>query len=427
MNKKLITVVSSLGVAATFWACGSGNINEFDQNDEITQFNYNTDDARISLRDSAYAHCFFDEGCRLQYGVASPSGGDMSSSEVVVSSSSVQGVDQSQLSRSSSSFTLGQGTRPSSSSQNLIVDFESSSSSVIDAGVIGTCAPKSATINQGETTTFSFVKNTNSTVDANTLYKAKYTWNYGEAGDALATPTGNEKATSAAVGYATSGKKQVSLSIAYGNQVSNIDCAPLQVNGAAITGCKCAPVSESVDVAEGGLAAWGVSGCKTTANITGYEWAGAEVSEENPATATFVFEDKNITLAPKVRVSNDDNTIQEFECDAVKSINSDDPDFLFKTQTDTVSFTKNTEGALVFDLPSNWHNDGDAGTCSFVCTIKRGPSGDGKISGSIGETPIAGGDYVATTISTAITVKKTSVPFSINIGANEEAVCKLAW
>ena len=100
------------------------------------------------------------------------------------------------------------------------------------------------------------------------------------------------------------------------------------MNGAAITGCKCAAAASSVDVALGQSASWTVSGCTSRgATITGYTWGGAGVTGSG-TTAVGAVAAKGDVVQASVIVENDDNTKQTVTCPAVKAIDSNIPDYI---------------------------------------------------------------------------------------------------
>lgn len=331
MKQKLVFGMSAAMMAGAFWACGSGDVSEFDQGvdglalavlDQVTE------------SDVAYAiqSCEADPQCAAEMqnppDFAIPKSSEASSSSERGRSSSrplsSAMVPQSSMvisNRSSSStFTIA-----SSTTQEPV----SSSSVIVGPGAqYGTCAPLNNPINRGESTAWKVTKST--TANANLfLQSATYEWAFAE--DAVpAVSSKKANMTSDAITYATSGVKTATLLFTpHGGTPVSMECAPLQVNGAAITGCKCSPATETVDVAEGGVATWAVTGCKTQgANIVAYAWSANVTGAETSATA--VLAAKGDILAPTVTVANDDNTQQLVECGAVKAIDSNIPDYEIK-------------------------------------------------------------------------------------------------
>lgn len=415
-----------MSVAATaFWACGEGNINGKDLNDDIAMAS-NEQDLQ-TLKDNAIEDCRITPDCYLKYqgyleGTDVPSSVDNPTSSASLNP------------QSSSSFTFpGMSSSikiaRSSSSVNIIDDPGVSSSSgpaPITDDTFGTCAPAKNPINKGEKVQWKFTANSKYPgFDALKIAKATYTWSF--AADAVDDLSG-KGTMSGNITYPNSGATTASVTVLYDGTPITVACDPLQVNGAAITGCTCEPDVAIPDVANGPVTVtWSVSKCATVdATITGYEWTGATGTGES-ATAAFSEKDQEIT--PTVVVSNDDNTKQSFTCSAVKAIDASKPDYEFTDQgnTNAIPFVGNVDATVVFNLPSGWHGAGDAGTCTFACQVDRGGTGDGKITGSIGTVEIDGGDYVTASIDVANTIGGKSLPFVLNVGSNAGASCFVAW
>lgn len=426
MNKKFIVGLSSLALAGTFLACGEGQITSMNQTDEAILYSIKDDQKPdSSIVKNAIEDCKNDIACKdlvSGYGSTTPV-------PVAVSSSANQTLPSVV---SSSSATVPTFRSSSSKMQFASSDSQgalsSSSATPVPGGTgdLGTCAPVTNPITKGGSTTWKFNFNGKNSMglSAKDIIGYDFEWNFGTYGSKASQTITGLGATDP-ITYLNSGVAKASVKITKGAASYDVQCSDLQVNGAAITGCKCSAAAASVDITE--PAAWTVTGCTSAgANITGYTWVGAT---GEGASATHTFTEKNQTLAPTVNVANDDNTVQAVVCEEVKSTDATSPDYLFTEQGNdaAIAFVGNVDATLVFDLPSNWHNDNNAGTCSFVCTVQRGTAGDGKISGTIDDVKIAGGDYVTATISTAITVGKTSVPFKLDVGGNAGVTCSLAW
>lgn len=328
MKQKLVFGLSAAMVAGAFWACGSGEVVESDDNleglavallDQIT-------DAEVTL---AIQSCEANPQCAAEMQnppdfaipksseTTSSSDKGRSSSRQPMSSASVPQSSMVIVKQSSSSFSIA------SSTSNVP---QSSSSVIVGPGAeYGTCAPVTATINRGQSTTWKVTKAATASPQE-FLNKAEYVWTFADGTPATSTKTGNM--SSDAITYATSGVKTASLLLTTNSGVQvTMDCSPLQVNGAAITGCKCKAASETVDVAEGGAASWSVTGCASQgANITTYTWGGLGVAGDGPVAAA-VLAAKGDVVQPTLLVGNDDNTQQEVTCDAVKAIDSNIPDY----------------------------------------------------------------------------------------------------
>ena len=199
-----------------------------------------------------------------------------------------------------------------------------------------------------------------------------------------------------------------------------------EVVGAAITGCKCAAASETVDVAEGGVAAWTVTGCTTQgANITTYTWGGSGVIGEG-ASAYATLTAKGDVIQPTLVVGNDDNTLQDVTCPAVKAIDSNTPDYVFDKNSAIrgLRFEGNVNTTILFDMPPDWITEEN--DCSFMCSVERGLNGDGEVSGNLGSYNLKGEDFIQKHILVSLTIGGNTLPFVMNIGDNEGITCYLA-
>ncbi len=324
MNKKLLAGLSALVATGAFWACGEGNINKYDEMDGIVADQYTTPEQRAELKKKAIESCKADSlGCALTYAdylkdpdAPMSSEGDVASSESTGNSSSDGTIPKSSAGWviKSSSSSVG-GTDPVGSS--------SSAGGVVVTG-LGSCAPNKATIEKGDKVAWSFTPNLAEGTMQDFL-GATYSWNFGSDGDGTGM-------TSSPVTYGTSGKKTATLTVTMGMKNSTIECSPLQVNGVAIT-CTCTTEALSTydyTGASGATVSWKATCSSAGATITGYQWSGAEGTSEI-GTYTFTSE---TTVAPKVTVSNDDNSVQEFECPAVRGTEGPENEFDLSTATD---------------------------------------------------------------------------------------------
>ncbi len=219
------------------------------------------------------------------------------------------------------------------------------------------------------------------------------------------------------VSYSKSGSHATTLSI---NGDAPMTCAPVQVNGAPITGCECLD-NPSPDVAAGGVATWSVTGCLTTANISGYSWAGTPAA---PTTTFLYLCCKGETFTPTLSVYNDDNTVQPVTCPAATAIDATLPDYEMTASGNTagITFEGNVDATIVMNLLK--HGDGEtAGTCSFACQVNRGASGSGAsgmqcLSGTVDEVDITGSDYVTALIPITSTINGYALKLVLDVGTN---------
>lgn len=426
MKKKLVFGLSAAVVSGAFWACGSGEIINYDQNLEELALAVveNIGDAEIA---KAIASCEADTlGCAVEMhnaGSWPPSSGGTapSSSSVQRSSSSNQLPKSSMAPQSSMTFVPQSSSAPVFASSTSNPPAESSSSSVIvgPGSDYGTCAPVKNPINRGEKTAWKMTKN--AAVNAQVILNADFDWTFVDGTPATSAKHGNM--SSDEITYATSGLKAATLVFTpQGGAPAAIDCTPLQVNGAAITGCKCAATSATVDVAEGGVATWSVSGCTSSgATITGYTWGGTGVTGEGTSgTATLAA--KGDVAQATVVVANDDNTEITVTCDEVKAVDSNIPDFEIKTQQDKVTFDKSGEFALVASLAQGWHNQDQY--CSLACN-----GGNSSYSIEIDGIKLSGTNYQSAQnkLLVAHTVGGYSMPVKATIPDGESVTCEISW
>lgn len=322
MNKKIYAGMFALGIAASFWACGSGEISKPTDADANME---TIDDAVVGI-------LALQPGLCPECGVAVATSSSSSSRRTPTarSSSSAPSTNTSSSSKMVINSATSSSNVPSvsSSSQSGPVFLYSSSSSapvVQPGGDVGTCAPEKDTYESGESVIWKFERG--SAITGQDYLKSKSVWTTADGTPAASAVLEGVKGRTHTVTYATSGKHNASVQITTAaGAVHNVTCTPVQVNGAPITGCKCAAVDKNPDISVGG--AWTIEGCSSTgANIVGYEWAGALVDPTNPAKASQAFTAKNQAAAPIVSVSNDDNTVIQVPCDTVISVDANDPDY----------------------------------------------------------------------------------------------------
>lgn len=324
-----IALVTLLG--GTFVACGDGDVTKLNPADADNALMYDTTyyNGQIS---SAMAACEADPVCEAKMNGTSYAQVSSSSSEAVTpdptpdssagsSSSTVSSSSIGSLNSSSSSITIINPSSTSGSSSSGTI-----SSSSAQESLSGSCAPVPATINKGETTTWTF--SPKGTAGLNLSMTANFVWKLDGSTEQTSSGVGAKTATAT---YTKADSYTASVVI---NDTLSLTCSELQVNGAAITGCECTPDVTTADVEGGAKPAtvtWTVSGCKTDANITTYEWTDANsVATGTSATATI---DKKGTTTPTVKVSNDDGTTAEFTCAAFTATDSKAPEYEITDQT----------------------------------------------------------------------------------------------
>lgn len=364
MNKKLLIGLSSIGIAAGFWACGEGSIEPMDEGTDVyvdamlgtLDFNTQVDDAMKK--------CNEDIVCMNEMAKAAHSAIELSS-ESVDPLSSDGGASMPVTSSSSESFfkfsSIGDVGMLSSSSDAGPVVVSSSSEQIIITG-IGRCYPISETIEQNGTAQWKV--EWNSSYSIRDVAAASYSWTFGMD----ATPD-NVNAASPKVSYSKSGAKSASVDVTIGGNKGHLDCdKTVNVNGAPITGCMCTTPATSVDFTESPDVVWTVSGCKAQGQTTFfYSWEGGEAGAATTFTKTFAAAQNG--YAPKLKVSHADNTIIDVTCPAVKTTAG--PEYLFEIEGDQLNTTAKAiknEGCMV--VRGEWTNSGYQPTFSVLCDGK---------------------------------------------------------
>ena len=421
MNKKIFAGTVALGIAASFWACGSGEIIKPDNDDNTMAIQVPENPALGVSKDVMNSvtcpDCF----------VGAPSSSSTKQQPKPQSSATIPGlssayvppVQQSsssefEINLSSStpySYTPRSSSDPGPGPGPIFVS--SSSETVIEANQAGTCAPDptKATIDVNGTTTWKYTRG--SGVAAASLLSAAFAWEFEGGTPPTASATG-AGGMSQNVSYTTSGSHGAKLTLTIGSSHYPITCSPVQVNGAKITGCKCSALNKKPDIAAQELGTWSVTGCTSTGHqITGYEWSGA--TGEGPA-ATQAFTAKNQAAAPTVKVANDDNTVVTVQCDTVIAIDANDPDYILTKQDTKIQMPKG-ESTLVLDLPASWHGN-DTKPATLRCDDAGGP-----VTITIG-TKSSEASYSATiSIPVEQTINKTAVVVNLSMAAK----CQIAY
>ena len=297
---------------------------------------------------------------------------------------------------------------PLSSSSVIYIDVDFSSSSEKGGPVamtgLGKCAPAKTPISKGETVTWRFSANTQGTYGPMDFVKATYVWDLGgllDDGSQISTTSGK-------VTYTSSGVYNASVKVAMEDGgFEDIQCEPLQVNGDPITGCKCTASETSVDYTTTPDVTWTVSGCTSASEINSYVWNGVAGAE----TYTKRFDEAQSGYAPTLKVGNDDNTVVDVICDAVKTTMG--AEFLFEKQNTKIALPAGASN-VVFDLPSTWHGYGSTdGNCTFSCGGANQP-----VTITIGMES-SKPDYFATiSIPVAWTINKTMVTVTLDAAAD---------
>ena len=333
MNKKIFAGTAFLGVAASFWACGSGEIIKPDNDDNWMSYEVpESPDYGILKEEVTPANCpVCFEGASSSSTKQQPRKPLSSATIPGPTSTYVPPVSQSsssefQINLSSSvpySYTPRSSSDPGPGPGPIIV---SSSSAVVDANKAGTCAPEPATIDVNGKTTWKFTKG-DAVQQASQLLTASFAWTFEGGTPATATVTGANGVRQQNITYTTSGQHSASVVVTIGGSHYPVTCSPLQVNGAKITGCKCSAENKMPDIADGEMGTWSVTGCSSMGHqIIGYEWPAGFTGDG--AAATFAFTAKKQSQAPIVKVANDDNTVVSVQCEKITAVDRNDPDYV---------------------------------------------------------------------------------------------------
>ena len=367
MNKKIYAGMIAFGIAASFWACGSGEIINPSENDLTMKEMAKLPDGEVIAAFDATLEMQCPE-CKIP---STPS----SSSKTTNRRSSSSTTPVNRFSSSSiviyTSSSDGTGPSYSSSSQSGPVPVYSSSSSVIIVGPgseAGTCGPKEPVVNRGDSVTWVF-NNEPTKFPNGWILRSTFVWTTSDGLPASATVS-NYNGVNHKVYYSASGKHNALLHIDVNNSSYDLTCTPVQVNGAPITGCKCKAADPKPDITVGG--AWTVTGCTSPgAQITGYEWLGA-VGSDTSATQTFTA--KNQMAAPVVNVSNDDNTVFAVQCDTVISTDKTAPDYLFEIEGQLPQDPIQVKNKGCMSIRGKWSNPGYHPSVSVLCSMKADSS-----------------------------------------------------
>ena len=222
--------------------------------------------------------------------------------------------------------------------------------------------------------------NNTSGVTATDFVNGSFSWDFGTAG-MPATSTGR---TSSAITYATSGTAGASVTASFkGGLVSEtITCAPLQVNGDPITGCTCATEASSVDYTSNPDVTWTVTGCTSQSMLVSYLWDGIAGSG---ASYTKTFTTAAAGYAPTLKVANEDNTVVDVTCPAVRV--NEGPEYII------------ADGQSKVELPAAGKYNvviGYACHSDFYCN-----GNDGPVGGSVNGTPMESSWYTTARLTAA--------------------------
>ena len=417
MNKKLLAGVSFAVIgAATFWACGEGNINQMNGDDEVMLRLYGLDPVTggpsselITLKNDALASCKEDAGCYVQY-QAYLNGEEPIEEDPGQVDDPNQGQQQQNQNQNPSSSASRDPfvivDKPSSSSMIVVDPGQPSSSSmeiVSNSDIAKECVAEPNPISKGQSAKWKFVPNPDFTgydpVLMATAATLVWTTPGGVANGAQAS------LYSAPTTYTESDEYTASVVVTYQGASYPVNCKPLQVDGDPITGCKCTSPEAKVDYLSQPDVEWTVSGCVSNSEINSYVWDG----EAGTETFTKTFDAAQDGYAPTLKVGNADKTVVEVQCTSVKTTKGSE--YTFDKQDTKIALPAG-ESSVEFDLPATWHGSTE-GYCTFRCDGANQP-----ITITIG-TESSKADYSATmSIPVAKTINKTAMTITLDVAAN---------
>ena len=412
MNKKLLSGLALVSVAATgFWACGEGNINGKDWNDDIAMASNDQD--LQTLKDNALNECRITPDCYAKYqgyleGTEVPTSVDNPVPDVN-SSNSNGGGDSYTMPTVSSSIKIAR----SSSSINIIDDpVESSSGAApITDDSFGSCAPAKNPINKGTAVQWKFTANSKyPDFDALKIAKATYTWSF--AADAVDDLSG-KGTTSSNITYPNSGATTASVTVMYDGTPITVACDPLQVNGDPIT-CTVAAAGGDITT-DAGVATWTAT-CTSGSDITSYVWDGTDAGPTGN-TFTYTFAAKGDTHTPTLKVGNSDNTVETVTCPEVIATDASIPDYILDATTKSVTVPAGTSVVTASYTKTDivWNGEITGMQCNFYCQSSSNDAMDITVDG----VAMEGKNYITGQIPCESLVEG----YQLKIVSNMEVTC----
>ncbi|WP_290743662.1 hypothetical protein [Fibrobacter sp. UBA4309] len=371
MNKKLVLGIFVAFSAGAFWACGSGDVVESDDNLEGLAVALLDQIGDVEVA-KAVSTCAENPQCAAEMGNAPSLAVQSSSSSSKPASSSATPKSSGTMSSSGLNLSFGPVGHKSSSSNTpppSSATVQSSSSIVVPAGQYGYCtpSPKKVDLNKEVVWTFNWDTKT-SGVGTSDILAATYSWDIPNG----TTATGTAKAVSTT--YAVSGPKTASVTVSTPSHgAQTIACAEgVNVNGSPITGCKCASTNISPDVAKGESAKWTATGCKTGDGFTlTYAWTGATADATGLEATAPVTKKGDMVTGVVLTVANDDNTVVDIPCESAKAIDNTQPDYLFTIAGNQITGTIDTvlnEGCMT--IRGEWTDQYNSPKFKVMCDGK---------------------------------------------------------
>ena len=362
MKAKIFSSVLSLAVAGAFWACNDDSVITIASADQGGVVENNSS----KTKDDSSAKSSSSEDVIVVHKSSASKATDPSSSTDVLSSES---ANPTLNVTSSSSVELIIISGRSSSSVTVIDNpVASSASIVVPVTGLGSCAPTKNPINKGETTTWKFSGNLASGQSVGSFIKASFAWTFSSNAVSATGMAGGS--TSAPVTYTVSGAENASVVVTMPDGSSEaIQCSPLQVNGDPITGCACNASATTIDYTAEPSVSWAVTGCTSASNIISYTWDGVE----GTAAFTKAFDAPVASYAPTLKVANEDNTVIDVACQAVRA--TEGPEYVFKLEGDFPSLSDRrieVPSGSCMSIRGYWNNQYFTGSFKILCSMDAG-------------------------------------------------------
>ena len=422
MNTKLMFGLAMASSASLFWACGEGDILEMQNEDSYVVWDLEADTngsvLRGLIREALNVACgdsvvgpdgqvqvVVNQQCvdEAQPGqlddptLSSSSAAPVTNPYATSSSGTFNpfGGNQQQTPTSSGNVTVVSSpsqmtptSSPNPSNPTSQATASSSSAIPVDPNAWGTCAAATTTnsIKKGASVQWK-VSFDNTTVSPSIMTSGSFSWTFQDGTPATATV--QKSVSSPSVSYSTSGEKGASVVVSFNGQTNTIQCTPLNVTGAEVSGCKCTPSATQVDVAAQQPVTWTVAGCTSTETTFSYVWSDGLVGTTSAAGTLGA----KGTYAPTVTVKNADNGMMTVQCGAVTAIDSNNPDYVIKA-TGTAGQIDLPAGkvTVMVEVQSAYNN-------KVVCNAQ------GQISGTVNGVAL-NAPYYATAEMPAGTIKK---------------------
>lgn len=426
MNKKLTLGLVSAGLAGLFWACGDGEIMEIEQNDTFQRISIEENETYLDdlVHRAVSEYCAGNQEClnasepgQLANNAGSSSSPTQQNPAKPTSNTSnpTSGGTQPQNPLSSGGVTVVSSpshTQTPTSATSLQPTTHTSSSSAApvtaDPNAWGTCAANATNnaVKKGNSVQWKVsLDNSKAPGGVSIITKGEFSWTF-EDGDPATKKGAGSSFQSVLVKYEKSGTKNASVTVSYNGQSSTIQCTPLNVTGAEITSCACAPNVTQVDIATNSLVTWTVSGCKSSDPTYSYEWSDG-LQGTNAASGNLNLKG---SYTPTVTVKNNDNGMQVVTCKEVIAIDSNNPDYIIKAP----------QGAGAIKLPAGKTNvalQANGQNNTVFCQVDRKDSPSGALNGSVNGSPLKGADYVSTTVAAGTLTSGKSLDFELDVPA----------